>query len=72
MSEMVPGGPASMDGLGERLLTQSEVAYLLRVDRVTVRRLTASGKLRKVDFGERRMVRYRPEDVAAFLAGGGL
>lgn len=69
MNEMVPGGPAPKGGPGERLLTQSEVAYWLQVDKRTVRRLTEAGKLRKVDFGERRMVRYRPEDVAAFLAG---
>lgn len=72
MNEMVPSGPAVMDGPSERLMTRSDVAYWLQVDTRTVRRLTQAGKLRKVDFGKRRMVRYRPEDVAAFLAGGGL
>lgn len=51
------------------LLTTDQVAQILKVkDRKTVRKLVKSGKLRRVIMGER-SVRFRPEDVEAYLRG---
>jgi excisionase family DNA binding protein len=48
------------------LLTLPEVAAHLRVSRRTVERLTASGQLRVVPIGRRRLVTTR--ELAAFVA----
>jgi excisionase family DNA binding protein len=49
----------------ERLLTQSDVADVLRVSRWTVARLVSRGELRGVRVSERR--RFRKEEIDAYL-----
>lgn len=49
----------------DRLLTIEETAGLLRVSYETARRLIASGELRSVRLGQRRLVRV--EDYTIFL-----
>lgn len=49
-----------------RLLTEAEVADLLRCRPRTVRYIAERGELPRVRFG-RRMTRYRPADVAALI-----
>jgi excisionase family DNA binding protein len=48
------------------LLTTDEVAAILRVNRRTIVRWTAHGRLHRVELGAR-TVRYRAEDVAALI-----
>jgi excisionase family DNA binding protein len=48
------------------LLTTDEVAAILKVNRRTVVRWTADGRLHRVELGAR-TVRYRAEDVAALI-----
>jgi excisionase family DNA binding protein len=51
-----------------QLLSREEAAQALRVSLRTLARLTASGELAPVRVGPgRRLVRYVPEDVAAFI-----
>ena len=47
------------------LLTKDQVAELLQVSRRTVERMEETGELEPVRIG--RMVRYRPEDIDAFI-----
>lgn len=51
---------------GDRLLTRTEVAELLRVSERTVDRLATSGELPRRTLG-RRLVRFRESDVLALL-----
>ena len=50
------------------LLTIAELAQLLGIGRTTVYRLVNTGELRAVRVGER--LRFRPEDVNAYLQRG--
>jgi excisionase family DNA binding protein len=51
-----------------QLLSREEAARALRVSLRTLARLTASGELVPVRVGPgRRLVRYAPDDVAAFI-----
>ncbi len=47
------------------LLTKDQVADLLQVSRRTVERMEENGELQPVRIG--RIVRYRPEDIEAFI-----
>ena len=61
MSAYAPERPTS-------LLTIAELAQLLGIGRTTVYRLVKTGELRAVRVGER--LRFRPEDVNAYLERG--
>jgi excisionase family DNA binding protein len=52
-----------------RLLTLEEVAHMCAVHPATVRREVQAGRLRAVRLGgtKRRLLRFRPEDVAEWL-----
>jgi excisionase family DNA binding protein len=65
-----PRDPALAERLGELpLLTQRDVAQLFQVETRTVRRWVAEGRLRQVNPGGGRVVRYRRADVERLLAG---
>jgi excisionase family DNA binding protein len=49
----------------QKLLTENEVAELIGITRVTIWKHRRAGRLRFLKVG--RVIRYRPEDVAAFL-----
>ncbi len=61
---MVARSPPSP--LGEPLLTADEVAAHLAVDATTVYRLASRAELPSIDVAPR-VLRFRPEDVRAFL-----
>ena len=50
-----------------KLLTAKETAENLAIDQRTLRRWTAAGRITAVRFCKT-VTRYRPEDVAAFIA----
>ncbi len=52
--------------LGEPLLSADEVAAYFSVDTTTVYRLASRGELPSIEIG-RRVLRFRPEDVRAFM-----
>ena len=52
----------------ERLLTQADVADVLRISRWTVARLIARGELSGVRVGDR--LRFRARDIDAYLERG--
>lgn len=57
----------------EKLLTVAEVAEILRVKPITVRRLAAKKRIKFVPVGvgdERRAIRFRRADVDAFIKRG--
>lgn len=59
-----------MDDISERLLTSGEVAELFRVNRITVTRWAAAGRLTSIRTpgGHRR---FRESEVRALLEGDG-
>lgn len=56
-------------GTTKPLLTAAEVGELLQLHPETIRRMTRAGKIKTVDFGSWRLVRYRVEDIEALARG---
>lgn len=68
MSTHVSSNRDSEAGADQRLLKVAEVAQLLRVSKMTVYRLIASGELRSARVG--RSYRLAEDDVNAYLKRG--
>jgi excisionase family DNA binding protein len=58
----------SIDG-GDRLLTTIEVARVFRVDRSTVSRWAATGRVASIRIPGGRQFRYRESDIRKLLEG---
>ena len=56
-----------MDRIPQRMLTVREVASILNVHPNTVRRWQKKGLLKSYGIGPRRSLRFKQEDILAFL-----
>lgn len=61
------GAPVSTTGDARALLTIQEAAEVLRISVSTLRRWDREGKLPAVRLGGARLMRYRAEDLHAFI-----
>jgi excisionase family DNA binding protein len=59
------------DEIGDRMLTVNEVAQLLRVHPITVRRWEQKGYLKSCRLGPKKVIRFRSEDLASLIGGEG-